>query len=157
MGTETFRHLPVSSVTNSSVKNSPKRVKNSISHKIPRTIQAHRHADVNRVIPTSPSRLCQELNELYRHIDTQMGEGGGWFRPPHAGLKPHGTRGAIPLSNHFDAGDPKWDCTRLLVLPWFLYCLKRGGKLVETRFFPQIFRFCSDVRKLLGPGLFLTK
>ena len=31
-------------------------------------------------------------------------EGCGWFRPQHAGLKPRGTRGAIPLWSHFDAG-----------------------------------------------------
>ena len=66
-------------------------------------------------------------------------EGDGWFRPHHAGSKgskPGSTRGAIPLSSHFDAGgDPKWDCTRLLALPWVLYCSKRGGTLVETRFF----------------------
>jgi len=34
-------------------------------------------------------------------------EGCGWFRPQYAGLKPRGTTGAIPLSNYFDAGDPK--------------------------------------------------
>jgi len=35
------------------------------------------------------------------------GEGGSWFRPQHAGSKPRGTRGAIPLSILFDCGDPK--------------------------------------------------
>jgi len=55
-------------------------------------------------------------------------EVGSWFRPQIAGSKPRGTRGAIPLSSSFQSGDPKWDCTRLLALPWFLYCLN----LVET-------------------------
>ena len=54
-------------------------------------------------------------------------EGSSWYRPQHAGSKPRGTRGAIPLSSSFQGGDPKTDCTRLLALPWFLYCLKAGG------------------------------
>jgi len=44
-------------------------------------------------------------------------------------LKPRGTGGAIPLSSTLEAGDPKWDCTRLPALPWVLYCLKRSGTL----------------------------
>ena len=47
--------------------------------------------------------------------------------PSTRGSKPRGTRGAIPLSSSFKGGDPEWDCTRLLALPWFLYCLKAGG------------------------------
>jgi len=35
------------------------------------------------------------------------GEEYDWFRNQYAGEKPRGTRGAIPLSSQFDAGDPK--------------------------------------------------
>ena len=35
------------------------------------------------------------------------GEGDGWYRPQHAGSKPSGTRGAIPLSSSNEGGDPK--------------------------------------------------
>ena len=34
-------------------------------------------------------------------------EGDGWYRPQHAGSKPRGTRGAIPLSSILKGGDPK--------------------------------------------------
>ena len=32
-------------------------------------------------------------------------EGGGLFRPQHAGSKPRGTTGAIPLSSSLEGGD----------------------------------------------------
>ena len=70
-----------------------------------------------------------------------FGEWGSLFRPLHAGSKARGTRGAIPLSSSFEGTDPKWDFTRLLVLPWFWYCLKAGGTVVETEFFLTDFSF----------------
>jgi len=44
--------------------------------------------------------------EVDRHTDITR-EGGSWIRPQHAGSKPRGTRGAIPLSSSFKGGDPK--------------------------------------------------
>ena len=45
---------------------------------------------------------------------TPGGEGVSWNRPQHAGSETIGTRCAIPLSSNLEAGDIKWDCTRLL-------------------------------------------
>jgi len=53
------------------------------------------------------ARERERERESERASERDRGEGGGWFRPQHAGQKPSGTRGAIPLSSHFDAGDPK--------------------------------------------------
>jgi len=46
------------------------------------------------------------------NYNSMLKQGGGWCRPQHARLKPRGARSAIPLSIHFDVGDPKCDCTR---------------------------------------------
>jgi hypothetical protein len=93
------------------------------------TIVGTIHAFSNKGVPgslgTIPGTLVSSLEGSKLHEGG--GEGGSWIRPQHAGSKPHGTRGAIPPSSSFKGGDPKWDCTRLLALPWILYCLKPGG------------------------------
>jgi len=50
-------------------------------------------------------KLLSVPNSQTRTVSS--GEGGSWFRPQHAGSKPRGTRGAIPLSSSFKGGDPK--------------------------------------------------
>jgi len=87
---------------------------------------AHKLAS-NNLRGTAPIHLYPTIS-IYMHWEPQQaGEGGSWIRPQRAGSKPCGARGAISPSSFFQRRDPKWDCTRLLALPWFVYCLKADG------------------------------